>query len=881
MPSLAVHPTITSPPRPAHQAAQLDATGSSSASIDDARFTPGTMLAERYRIVGLLGKGGMGEVYRADDLKLRQSVALKFLPKALSNDAQKLERFHHEVRIARQVSHPNVCRVYDIAEADGQQFISMEYIDGEDLASLLRRMGKPSTEKAIQIARQLCAGLAAAHDKGVLHRDLKPHNVMIDGLGAVRVTDFGLAGFAEEFFGREVGAGTPAYMAPEQLAGREVSVKSDIYALGLVLYELFTGKRMFEGTTREQVQRSRSTTGTPTLSSLSDELDPAIERIVQRCLETEPAARPSSALAVAAALPGGDPLAAALAAGDTPSPMLVADAGMVDACDPKIVLTCIVLLVVGMAAYFFTASRTQITNKVPLPSSPEVLMKEARDLLAEIGYTDPPSDRTWGFRTNSENLRVLSDEHDVSEHDQLLADGWPAIHFWYRESPSPLVPYNRSLINADPYDPPRTGRGMVRIWMNAQGTLDALAVVPPEYAPLESSIEEPDWTPLFSAARLDTETLVETEPTWTPNVNTDMRRAWKVKTLPPLDMELHVEAAAFRGRPVSFSAGWPWLTPPTDSTRTPPGTLSQVKRVVAIFWLPICLIGAILLARRNVQVGRADRRTAVRLGIVVFASRFLGWLFSAHHVGTPAEVSLILANVAGGLLNGAIVCVIYLAIEPYFRRIWPRWLVSWVRLFDGRLRDPLVGRDVLVGLILGVVYVLLSDLYQLMATSWLELRTTGVLGSLSVVSLGGLRHGLGTIAMVPNNVINLVMIVVMMLLLLRIVLRRNWLAYVGWVLLLCVLLFNPFTSLLYLDLALVMALILVGFFALVRFGLLTLLVGNAVRIILESVTMTTELSAWYAGGMLIALSVMAVIAIYAVRTSLGGKSLLGPGVLDA
>ena len=141
----------------------------------------------------------MGEVYRADDLKLRQPVALKFLPAALARDHRKLERFHHEVRVARQVSHPNVCRVYDIGDAQGQPFISMEYIDGEDLAKVLRRMGKPSHDKAIQIARQLCAGLAAAHDKGVLHRDLKPHNVMIDGNGKVRITDFGLAGFVEEF----------------------------------------------------------------------------------------------------------------------------------------------------------------------------------------------------------------------------------------------------------------------------------------------------------------------------------------------------------------------------------------------------------------------------------------------------------------------------------------------------------------------------------------------------------------------------------------------------------------------------------------------------------------------------------------------------------
>jgi serine/threonine protein kinase len=167
-------------------------------SIDNARFVAGTILAERYRIVGLLGRGGMGEVYRADDLKLGQPVALKFLPEMLSNDGGALARFHREVRIARQVSHRNVCRVYDIGEINGQQFLSMEYIRGEELSSLLRRIGRLPLDKATQIARQLCAGIAAAHEGGVLHRDLKPANVMIDGDGNVRVLDFGLAGLAEE-----------------------------------------------------------------------------------------------------------------------------------------------------------------------------------------------------------------------------------------------------------------------------------------------------------------------------------------------------------------------------------------------------------------------------------------------------------------------------------------------------------------------------------------------------------------------------------------------------------------------------------------------------------------------------------------------------------
>src|SRR5262249_40484949 len=144
-------------------------------SGDQARFTPGQLLGGRYRIVAVLGKGGMGEVYRADDLRLGQSVALKFLPATLAHEPDRLARLHQEVRVARQVSHPHVCRVYDIAEADGQPFLTMEYVDGENLASLLRRIGRLPEDKGVELARQLCLGLAAAHETGVIHRDLKPH----------------------------------------------------------------------------------------------------------------------------------------------------------------------------------------------------------------------------------------------------------------------------------------------------------------------------------------------------------------------------------------------------------------------------------------------------------------------------------------------------------------------------------------------------------------------------------------------------------------------------------------------------------------------------------------------------------------------------------
>jgi serine/threonine protein kinase len=147
---------------------------SSTSSVDEGRFLPGTLVAGRYRIAGLLGRGGMGEVYRATDLTLGQAVALKFLPEATAADERALARFYNEVRIARQVTHPNVCRVYDVGQVQGLHYISMEFVDGEDLGVLLRRIGRLPTDKALETARKICAGLAAAHEKGVLHRDLKP-----------------------------------------------------------------------------------------------------------------------------------------------------------------------------------------------------------------------------------------------------------------------------------------------------------------------------------------------------------------------------------------------------------------------------------------------------------------------------------------------------------------------------------------------------------------------------------------------------------------------------------------------------------------------------------------------------------------------------------
>src|SRR5882724_10074333 len=406
-------------------------------SIDDARFVPGEMLAERYRIVGLLGKGGMGEVYRADDLKLGQTVALKFLPDHLLSDGAALARFHREVRVARQVSHKNVCRVYDIGEVDGRHFLSMEFIKGEELSSLIRRIGSLPVDKSIQLARQICAGLNAAHDVGVLHRDLKPANIMIDGDGNARILDFGLAGLSEELPENELAAGTPAYMAPEQLQGKEQTVKTDIYSLGLVLYELFTSKKAFEAKTlAELIEMRRNNTAPTALSSLVKDLDPLIERVVVRCLQTDPALRPSSVLQVAAALPGGDPIAAALAAGETPSPEMVAAAPKQGILAPLVAGSLLAAFVLLLGLGSWLTKYTAIYRLAPLGDSPEVLRARARDVVKSLGYSEAPVDYADGFVLKQDYLNYIANNDSSPQRWEKMRNIAPGPYrYWYRQSP--------------------------------------------------------------------------------------------------------------------------------------------------------------------------------------------------------------------------------------------------------------------------------------------------------------------------------------------------------------------------------------------------------------------------------------------------------------
>jgi serine/threonine-protein kinase len=854
--------------------AERDRSPSSSSSAG--RFVPGTVVGGRYRIVSLLGRGGMGEVYRADDLRVGQTVALKFLPDAVRHDEDRLRRLMDEVRIARQVAHGNVCRVYDVGETDGQPFLSMEYVDGEDLASLLRRIGRFPRDKAVQIAKQICAGLAAAHDLGIVHSDLKPSNVLIDGRGRARLADFGLARPAEGG-GDGARAGTPAYMAPEQLVGEAVTAKTDLYALGLVLHELFTGKPAPRGGagTEPTLRAAGAIPVDP--SRLDPDLDPAVAQVILRCLQRDPARRPASALTVAAALPGGDPLAAALAAGETPDPELVAQAGDVDAIRPVVAWFALAAAAVALSSIVVLAGKSQLSQLVDLEKPPQVLAERAQEIVRGLGYADPPLDRATGLWYWEPYLaEIARTDSSRQRWDRLRGVTPSAVHFWYRQSPTYLVRWGISP-RGNFWNPPNDQPGMIRMELDPRGNLHQFEAVPPGGG--DAPTGRP-WAPLFGAAGLDTSAFQRAEPLWIPPRFADARAAW-TGTYPGTDVAIRVEAAVFQGRPTFFRVVQDWEHPPAPAAAARASPWVRFSQSTWVVVYVVILVAGGLLARRSLRLGRAHRRGATRLAVYLFVVQLLAWLVNAHHVPTQSELG-ILIGLIGRLMESlyfsSLVWVFYIALEPYLRRLWPRTQISWVRLLDGGLRDPLVGRDGLAGALTGMVLALLAYACQLVPgiLGFRPPRPDDFLPAGSQMTALIPRYAFGLLFDSQRDVIFLTTAYILCLVVLRLLLRRQWLALAVW----CTIGFvleeeeRGYVHALYFGLS--AAVILLAFF---RFGLLAATVALFVESVLETYPMTLKLSAWYAPSTLVAFGVVLGLTLYCLRIATAGRPMFRDPVL--
>ena len=750
------------------------------------RFLPGTQITDRYRIVSLAGRGGMGEVYRADDLQIGEPVALKFPLWDFRDDQQQSKRFYAEVRSARQVTHPSVCQVYDVGEFEGETFISMEYIDGEDLKSLLHRIGRLSHEKAIELGSQICNGIAAAHAKGVLHRDLKPSNVMIDGKGRARITDFGLAYLPEKESRVDQNAGTPAYMAPEQLLNSETNVQSDLYSLGLILFELFTGQYAHpSGSMADLVQLHERKSGPIRPSDLIDQLDPAVDVAIRRCLDSDPGERPKTAASVAAMLTMGNPLYTDDSTGDPPSPELLATFGERGLLSPTIASLMVAAVFAGLISLLLLSGTSRRLNISPLPH-PEILQQDARWTIEQFGYsTDLPDCADWasGFMEQK--------RYDVSNSCPV---------FWYRQSPAPLIgtqipleakPANYGTI-VDLKDPPWTQPGMIALTLTSDcskaarhATLKSFRAIPLQQRTQVTEDPPVDWKAWFGEEIIgfDLEKLQPAKWRSTPPDAFDQQFAWEGEarmtnvsgkalaagitphTSAPISpaaialprttddhspsreepsllsqdstpQRIYVEAASYRGRPTYFHVMTQAefdeeVTPPTEAktkgTKTGFGLqLSNVLTVLAIAFF----------ARRNWRLRRCDRAGAAKIATFVLAGQMFGWLCLTSHTFAASEYFLVREGLKSAIGSAFTAWVVYLALEPFVRMHVPNLLVSWSRLIDGKWHDPIVGRDILFALAAAVWgEVLLAGIHSLPNANRLEILNTALNGWSGVFGL--------------------------------------------------------------------------------------------------------------------------------------------------
>jgi serine/threonine-protein kinase len=673
---------------------------------------------------------------------------------------------------------------------------------------------------------------------------LKPGNIMLDRQGQ----DFGLAAAA----GGDIRSGTPAYMAPEQKEGREVTVRSDLYSLGLVFSEMFTGQKAAPKAPQKTQPGSRPSAG-------SADVDPVVEKVIERCLDPNPRNRPSSAIDVARMLPGGDPMAEALAAGDTPSPEMVAASRDTGVLSVRAAIACLVFVLAGIVPALLLTSRTNRLHGIPLPDSPEILARKAHDVAVRLGYAAPPRDTAYGFMDYRFFSLWAADVMAPADYRALIARGQPAgILFWYRQSPTLLAPFDPAA-DVSMFDPPHLVPEMASVGLDPAGRLVYFEAVPPEEAAPPRPV---DWKPLLEAAGLDPGQWASARPEWDPLTRFDEQAAW-------------------RGRPVYFEIRGPW--PPFRATTLPEvATREDIRRSIFLVVIAAALglmAGALFLAWRNFRNGRSDARAASRLGAVMFGLSMIAWLFGAHHAPGAEFIEQAVVALSWALLVAAVPSILYIALEPYVRRRWPQSIISWTRLCSGGLRDSVVAGHLLLGLAWGVgvrIFAATVVLARESGGGWLESPpVSGLIGPMGAVGVwaqgiaGGVVFALGLF---------------FLFFLLRAVLRRTWLA-VAAIMLLEILLITltpvPNPSIRWITTAAFALLIGVTVVNLVRFGVLTVVVALALsQGILTDTAFGSDLSAWYAPTMYLAIGIVAALALWSFRHALGGRRVMTGTFLD-
>ncbi len=681
-------------------------------------LTAGTIVAERYRIVSLLGRGGMGEVYRADDLELEQTVALKFLPARLKTQLAAWEALRNEVRLARQITHTHVVRIHDLTITDEQILISMEYVAGEDLSTLLKRVGRLPREKLLSVARELAEGLAAAHRVGILHRDLKPSNIMLDGQGHVRILDFGIASVTSDAQQTQRPAGTPGYIAPELLAGQPPSPQSDLYAYGLVVYAAATG----------------ATDATPTLpatgalslppEALEEETDDELQLIVAQCLQADPRARPASSEEIVARLARRDPLTEALAAGRVPSPEVVAAAHAIKLPRWQVhgLLAAgllLLMLVLGMA------DRTLFLPRCGLVKSPAVLAETSRRMLGQLGHVTEDEPQLSGIVLDDEAYDYLRASSEPQQMwDDVHTGRWPMAFYWFR-SGDPRLPRGAPLGEPIQDRLPPLGPDAAAVRLDGHGRLLTYATNLESTAELPPGGQQVDWDLLFALAQVKREAFVEQIDARGSLAGGDSFVTWRGPHPADEREVLVIHGAKLDERVVLFDLRQPWERAGSPLAEHPANHWAvQVVAIRTSVWIATFL-GGLWLAWLHTARGDGDTKGARRLALFVGFLVAFEWLVGAQHTFDIAEeLTAVFAQLMFVIFAAATAGVLYLSVEPIARRYWPRTLTGWTRMLQGRWRDQIVGKEVLLGAVVGLVWVVLVQLDTLIPVwcGWLPAR---------------------------------------------------------------------------------------------------------------------------------------------------------------
>lgn len=820
-------------------------------------MVPGDVFAGRYRIEQLIGEGGMGRVYRAQDLVLGETIALKVLPQ---QTPELHDQLLNEVRLARQVTHACVCRVFDFGQTDGETYLTMQFVDGEDLDSLLRKVGRLTRHKVYDLARRLCAGLAAVHERDILHQDLKPTNLLIDLQGRLQITDFGISSSIGET-GRAQG-GTPAYMAPELFAGRPANVRSDIYSLGLVLYEVATGKPLFTARKVRDLLKAERRPEALSVGRDLDHIDPGMAEMIVRCLQPNPEKRPQSVTEVAAALPGIDALKLALDAGKTPSPEAVAGAES----QPigRVWLTALASLGLLLLMILPGLSDLAFPNRENWHDrSPEVLSHQASQILKSLGHDEEPRDRAWGY---------FSDSFAAGDQGSGL--------FWYRQSPSPMLSHDYRLLGnrhgSSYYDPPPLGLGMVQMLLDYQGKLVtfkrvttsvSLAMAEPE--PLVAPV---DWSAAWRAVGVDADSLRPIDPVLLPPYYAEEHRAWEAQAVPGVAAR-RIEAARMNGK-IVFVDVRPVVTPMLDVG--PWGAvLERLSFYLAVLLALVLPVSCGFLARQNWLRNRGDWAGARRLLLFVLAVRSIAVVLTLDGDALSRwEMERLFFHGGQILLEGLMVWAVYMAFEPVVRRFWHQPLVAWSRWLRGSFRDPLVGLSLLMGGLMGVLWSVFLALDEFLgrAAGLPTVLGSRVFGQMEKVMsarvfLSNLADS--SVEAVYFGVSDLCLLVLLRLVFRRpipaiavfVVVRGLWETLAGW---------NPQLSWLTLGLGLVAT----GVWLLVRWGLLAYVTAMFCHLVLTELPITWNTDAWFAVTSYGVVAIVTAIGFWGFQQALDGRPWL-------